>query len=117
MGITLQDVATQANLRVEDLNSEVNPHDQRLLLDLAKFCIHWKLIGKRLNLTDAEIAAVDVDNRTEEEKRVGMLEKWKGKFAFKATYLVFIEAILDCEQAQQAIEACRTIAAGEPSQE
>ena len=73
--ITLHDIAAQANVRVEDLSSEVS--SQRALLDLAEFCVHWKLVGKRLGLTDAEIAEVDADNRTEAERRVGMLNKWK----------------------------------------
>ena len=54
----------------------------------------WQLIGRYLNLTDAEIAAVDGDNRTVEEKRAGMLGKWKEKFAYKATYQTLIEVLL-----------------------
>ena len=106
--ITLHDIAAQANVRVEDLNTEVS--SQRVLLDLAEFCVDWRLVGIRLGLTNAEIVAVDRDNRTEDEKRYVMLEIWKRKFAFKATYRVLIEAILACGQAQQATDACRVIA-------
>ena len=35
----------------------------------------WKLIGRRVWLTEADLTAVDGDNRTVEEKRVGMMEK------------------------------------------
>ena len=107
--ITLQEIAAQAGLRVEDLSGEIS---SRRLLGLLEFCVHWKLIGKQLGLTDGEIAAVDGDNRTEVEKRLGMLEKWKGKFAFKATRRQLVEAILACEQAQQAVNACKVIALG-----
>ena len=91
--ITLQDTAAQADLRVEDLNCEVS---SQCIFKLSEFCVHWKLIGRRLSLTNAEIAAVDDHNTTEEEKRVGMLVKWKGRFAFKATCRMLIETILVC---------------------
>ena len=69
----------------------------------------WQLIGFHLELTKADIVAVDEDYRTAEQKRVEMLGKWKGKFAFKATYRVFIEALLSCGKASDAIEACKDI--------
>ena len=71
----------------------------------------WKLIGKHLGLTEAEISAVDGDNRTVEEKRVGMLEKWKGKFAYRATYHKLIESLLSVGKSTDAIEACKVIRA------
>lgn len=78
--ITLQDVTAEANLRVEDLNHEVSSQS---LLELAEFFVRWKLIGKQLNLTDAEIAAADSDVMTEDEKRVKILQRWKKRYAFK----------------------------------
>ena len=59
--------------------------------------------------------SVDGDNRTVEEKRVGMLEKWKGKFAYRATYHMLIESLLSVGKSTDAIEACKvmgTAAAG-----
>ena len=83
------------------------------LLSLANFCVDWKLVAFHLKLTKGDIAAVDGDYRTVEEKRIGMLEKWKERFAFKATYRVFIEALLSCEKASDAVEACKTIISGD----
>ena len=73
----------------------------------------WRLIGLYLDLTKADIAAVDEDNRTADEKRAGMLGRWKEKFAFKATYRVFIEALLACGKAEDAVDACKTIVKGQ----
>ena len=72
----------------------------------------WKLIGLYLNLSNGDIAAVDGDNRTVDEKRVGMLRRWKDQFAFKATYLLLIKALLACGWASEAIDACKTIVSG-----
>ena len=69
----------------------------------------WHLIGFHLELTKADIVAVDGDHRSVEEKRIGMLGKWKEKFAFKATYRVFIEALLSSGKASDATEACKAI--------
>ena len=38
-------------------------------------CVDWKLIGRCVGLPEADLTAVDGDNRTVEEKRVGMMEK------------------------------------------
>ena len=54
-------------------------------------CVDWKLIERCVGLPEADLTAVDGDNRTVEEKRVGMMEKWKERFSFRATYRVFVE--------------------------
>ena len=106
--LTLQDVAAQAGIKSLDiLDQECSQH---VLLSLAKHCVEWKLIGFHLELTKADIVAVDEDHRTAEQKRVEMLGKWKERFAFKATYRVFIEALLSCGKVSDAIEACKAIA-------
>ena len=77
---------------------------------MAKHCVDWQLTGFHLELTTADIVAVDEDYRLAEQKRVEMLRKWKEKFAFKATYREFIRALLLCGKASDAIEACKDIA-------
>ena len=72
----------------------------------------WQLIGFHLQLTKADIVAVDGDYRSIDEKRVGMLGRWKERFAFKATYRVFIEALLSCGKASDAIKGCKAIVSG-----
>ena len=105
--LTLQDVAAQAGLKTLDvLDQECS---QQVLLRLAKHCVDWQLTGFHLELTKSDIVAVDEDYQTAEQKRVEMLRKWKEKFAFKATYRVFIEALLSCGKASDAIDACRAI--------
>ena len=105
--LTLQDIADQAGIkRLDILNQECS---QQVLLSLAKHCVDWKFIGFHLELTKADIVAVDGDYQSVEEKRLGMMGKWKEKFAFKATYQVFIEALLLCGKVSDAIEVCKDI--------
>ena len=93
------------------MNTLLAACSEKLLLKLANFCVNWQLIGRHLNLTEADLAAVDGDNRTVEEKRTGMLLKWREKFAFNATYKVLIEAFLANERIQTAVDACKVIGA------
>ena len=79
-----------------------------MLLDLARFFVDWQLLGRRLKLNDADINAIDGDHGTVEEKRVGMLKKWKAK-SLKATYSILIEALLAHGKTQDAVDACKTI--------
>ena len=105
--LSVEEVADRASVRLDILSKECSIKP----VDLAKFCVKWKLIGKHLGLTEAEISAVDGDNGTVDEKRVGMLEKWKSTFAFKATYQALIEALLAEGKSAEAIEACKVIKA------
>ena len=108
--ISLLDIATRAGIVNFDILDQ--EFSQKMLLNLSKHCVEWRLIGLYLKLSEADIAAVNGDYQTVVEKRVGMLGQWKEKFAFKATYRVFIEALLACGRTNDAVNACKTIAKG-----
>ena len=105
--VTIENVANRAGISLDTLSDECSP---TVLLDLAKYCVDWQLVGKRLGLPDADITAVDNDNTTEDRKRVGVLEKWKER-SLRTSYRVFIEALLSQEMTQAAVEACKVIGA------
>ena len=107
----MQEVATQAG--IDNLDVFDQECSQKMLLKLAKHCVDWTLIGLYLDLTIADIAAVNGDYQTVDEKRAGMLGRWKEKFAFKATYRVFIEALLACGKTEDAVDACKIITKGQ----
>ena len=100
------EVANQAGVKLDVLSQEC---PSTVLVDLAEFCEDWQLIARRLKLTQADITAIDVDKRTEEVKRVVMLEKWKERFASKANGETFIEVLLAARKTTQAIEAAKII--------
>jgi hypothetical protein len=105
--LNLQDVAAQAGIdKLDILNQECS---QEVLVDLARYCVKWKMIGYRFELTESDITAVNGDYQSVDEKRVGMLRRWKERFAFKATYRVLIEALLSCGKTSDAIDACKAI--------
>ena len=109
-GVSIEEAADNASVGLDILSKVCS---DAVSLDLANFCVQWKSIGMRVGLTEGDLTAVDGDNRTEEEKRIGMLKKWKSKFAFKATYRALIEALLAAGRSAEAIEACKVIKAAE----
>ena len=92
--------------RIECLQQQCS---QRSLLQLAKLCVDWQLIALHLHLTEADVAAVDEEYRTVDQKRIGMLLKWKEKGAYKSTYKAFIEALLSCGRVSDAVDACKSL--------
>ena len=109
LDITIEDVAMTAGIPVDALSNEC-PNE--VLLDVAKLCVDWKLIGKYLKLTEAEIAAVDGDSKTVELKMIAVLQKWKEKLAFRATYRALIEALLAAGKASCAVDVAKIIRTG-----
>ena len=104
--ITVQDVADKAGIKkMAILDQECSYQD---LPSLAKYCVDWRLIGRRFGLPDADIVAVD-RNYPLANKSIGMLETWKGRSGVKATYRAFIEALLSCGRTSDAVEACKSI--------
>jgi hypothetical protein len=99
-------VIVKADISIDVLDQECSPD---ILPNLANFIVDWKLIGHHLKLIAAEIAAIDGDNRTVDEKRVGMLLRWREKLAFKATYRVLVQALLECGRASDAVDVCKVI--------
>ena len=109
-GLSIEEAADSTGIGLDILSKVCS---DAASLDLAKYCVEWKLIGWRVGLTEGDLVAIDRDNGSEEEKRVGMLKKWKSRFAFNATYQALIEALLAEGRSAEAIEACKVIKATE----
>ena len=109
-GLSIKEAADHAGVGLDVLSKECS---DAVSLDLANFCVEWKSIGMRVGLTEGDLTAINGDNGTVKEKRVGMLKQWKSKFAFKATYRALIEALLAVGRSAEAIEACEVIKAAE----
>ena len=105
MSLSVDDLIAQSG--VWNIDSECSDVDIR---DFADFCDPWRQVGLHLGLTKGQLNAIDEDNRTVSLKRLGVLQKWKEMFVFKATYRVLIEALLKCGKADTALQVCNTLA-------
>ena len=66
-------------------------------------------MAPHLGLSRSEVDEVEREGGAEKEKRQKILDSWKGKFAFKAKYIVLIEALLKIGRADQAEQLCRLL--------
>ena len=82
-------------------------------MEASRIIDYHKLVGYQLGLSEAEMTAINVNEREQELRRVVMLKRWKQKYAQEATYKKLIEALLSCRRAQQATELCKLLAQSE----
>ena len=104
-GVKLEDCIEQFGIPVELLDTAVGDEHIR---EVSRF-FQWRRVAPYLKLDDSEVEAVDFDGKNEEEKRLKSLQKWKRKFAFKATYKRLIEALLESGRADHAEEVCKQL--------
>ena len=107
-GITLGDCIEHFDLTDEVLDAKCSDEH---ILDVSRF-LDWKGVARYLKLTESEVGAVDSDGRDEQDKRHKTLQKWKSKFAFKATYKNLIQALLDSGRGDHAEEVCKLFKKG-----
>lgn len=107
-------IAAKAGLGAEELN---RPCEDRLFASLANFVHLWRLIFSSL-LSKVDLDDIDEENqsRSEQEKRVAALRKWKAREGRKATYEALLGAILDSGKVDQAELLCEQAALQSHSQ-
>ena len=102
--IAIEEVLEKAEVSSESLKKiECTIED---LLNLSHFCDPWRLIGNHLKLTDAQLSAIDEDNKTVDEKRVAVFKEWKQTRAFLATYYELVQTLVDAKKIQNAMDLC-----------
>lgn len=102
----LQEIIRHAGTSVEALNQECAPCHP-VLKKLANCCFPVNMIGPYLQLEDHEVQDIVRAAISAEEQRVAMLQKWQNKFLHKATYLVLVQALVDCGKNKQAADVCK----------
>ena len=66
----------------------------------------WRRVAPHLGLSKMDIEAIEFEKRTEGERRLEVLQKWKMKYGFKATFNSLICALLAIENAEDAERVC-----------
>ena len=104
--ITIKELAEKAGLSLECLDLPFHKNHAHIL---ARFCDPWDSIGYHLGLDDVIINGIKEDNFTAEKRRIATLQSWKEISAHRATYRVLIQALIESERAQKALDLCRKI--------
>ena len=76
----------------------------------AKSIANWEKFAKHLGLSDQQIMEIKTDlNLDQGMKTLKMLEKWRKKNVFKATYKKMVTICLDHDDAELALEVCQLL--------
>ena len=103
---SLEDVLSKHDLRVGDMMSRCSyPVRVRMAAQL----VDWKLAGHFLGFTQLKLHTIQVDNDSEEQRRVALLETWAEMEGEKATYLKLAEALLEHGRRDLVEHLCKMI--------
>ena len=104
MAVTVEELKEYYKIPEGVLNKAVSDEH---IIEISTFLESWKLVGPHLDLSQGEIEAVERDGKTEAEKRLLTLQKWKQVLFFKATYKKLVEALLTVRRTDQAGKVCQ----------
>ena len=104
---TIEEILKRANVSSESLDQTECTDEDILELNLARFCDPWRLIGEYLRVPEDKLSAIDADKKGDEQKRSSVLKEWKQAHAFKATFLVLVKALFECQKANNAFKVCQ----------
>ena len=88
--VTLHELLEEVGVSPTQLDKACTSEDLR---DIALFLDSWRTVALYLKLSKVQVQQVERDGTDENEKRLKFFEYWKGKFAFKAKYLVLVKEL------------------------
>ena len=102
-GISLQNLIERYKLSDELLDETLCEEHMR---EASRVIDNHEILGPELGLSAAQMDAINQKQAPVLLQRVAMLQKWKQKFAWKATYRTLVEALLKCSRADLAQQVC-----------
>ena len=72
--------------------------------------LDWRSVAPHLGLSERDIEDVEVEKKTEPERRLKVLQKWKRKYGYMATFRKLVEVLLVVVgNADDAERVCRLL--------
>ena len=105
--ITLEELLMQVGVRSSEKLNECISDDH--LCAIALFLPSWPTVATYLGLSEIDVNDIERDGKNEQDKRLKALQKWKGKFGFKATYRKLVEVLLSLAMADVAEKVCHLL--------
>ena len=97
---------------VKEVRISVALLDQRCSDDHANkisLFLDWRRVAPHLGLNERDIEDIEYAKRTEPERRLATLQKWKTKYSYKATLKILVEVLLTVGNAENAESICRLL--------
>ena len=86
----LEEVLSRHGLGKRDLERRCSARARPMIVDLID---DWKMMGYTLGFTWQKLCDTEVENHTEEHRRVALLDAWEKREGRGATYLKLAEAL------------------------
>ena len=86
---TLDEILSHHGLERKDLERKF---PARVRLEIAEHLGDWKVAGRYLHIDPQKLDDIQVENHTEERKRVALLDAWDEREGEETTYLKLAEA-------------------------
>ena len=93
----------------DDINKEVS---EKHILEIYPQLKNWIRVALHLGLTQADVQAIESEARSDEKlMRLCMLKEWKRKKMLDetATYQVLLEALIECNCSESAVQVCELL--------
>ena len=87
---TLDEILSHHGIQREDMNRQCS---QGIRYEISIKIVNWKMLGRYLGIPEEKLAAIQVDNNTEEERRFVMLHTWHQAQGSQATYFSLMAAL------------------------
>ena len=110
--VTLEELLKEVGVRPEILDESIS--DNHILV-IASVLTSWRKVAAHLGLSEIDLDSLDQEGKSEQEKKLEALLKWKGRYAFKATYKKLIESLLSLAMADVAEKVCHLLKGMSPS--
>ena len=104
--LTAEKIAEESGVPRAKLDEECSKEH---INEISLFLTSWKTLAPHLYLEDTDIEEIDQDGKTEQEKKLKTLQKWKERFIFQATYKVLMEALLKIGKADRVRKVCHLL--------
>ena len=101
---TLAELVTEVGISPALLDQKCSDAD---LISISKD-LDWRRTAPHLGLNAIDIGDIDC-KKTEPEKRVETLQKWKKKFGFQAKFRALVEILLESGNADHAEMVCQLL--------
>ena len=82
--VTVDDVISRCRLKKEDLDKECTLTSD--MLEIINQITDWKTTGTYLGIPKEKSVSIEEENRTEEQRRIAMVQTWKEREGRRATY-------------------------------
>ena len=87
---SLDGILSRYGLQTKDLERECS---QEVKVRIAKRLTDWKTLGRCLNFSKEKLATIDLENETEEQRKIALLEAWSEKEGQSASFLKLADAL------------------------